>query len=129
MYALVNDVESYREFLPWCRASRVLESDGNRMRAEIEMSLAGFSRRFSTENTLTPGRHIQVQLVNGPFRHLEGNWSFDPLGPEACKVSVEMEFQVANSMFEFALAHAFERVCNSMVDSFTKRAAQVHGRS
>jgi ribosome-associated toxin RatA of RatAB toxin-antitoxin module len=127
MYALVNDVAAYDQFLPWCRTSRVLESSDRHMRAEIEMSLAGFTRRFSTRNTLTPGEHIHMKLVDGPFRHLEGNWRFHALSPEACKVYVDMEFKVANAMFEFALAPAFEKVCNSLVDSFIERAGSVYG--
>lgn len=127
MYELVNDVGSYPQFLPWCRDSKVIESSERHMIAEIEMSLAGFTRRFSTHNTLTPCERIHMRLVDGPFRHLEGSWVFHALSPEACKVHVDMEFKVAGAVFEFALAPAFEKVCNSLVDSFIRRAEAVYG--
>ena len=129
MFDLVNDVEAYPEFLPWCRQSRVLESSDNHMRAEVGMSLAGISRSFTTRNTLQRPDRIMLHLVDGPFRHLEGEWQFIALREDACRVTLELTFEVSSRLFGMALTPAFEKVGNSLVDAFSRRADALHGRS
>ena len=129
MYALVNDVEAYPQFLPWCRSTRVLEASGSHMHAQIEMALAGLTRSFTTRNTLSPPERIDLDLVDGPFRHLEGHWRFEALTSTACKVHLDLSFEVANALFSMALSPAFEKICSSLVDAFSRRARQVYGPS
>lgn len=129
MFDLVNDVEAYPEFLPWCRQSRVLESSDNQMRAEVGMSLAGISRSFTTRNTLQRPERIMLHLVDGPFRHLEGEWQFIALREDACRVTLDLTFEVSNRLFGMALTPAFEKVGNSLVDAFSRRADALYGRS
>ncbi len=128
MFDLVNDVEAYPEFLPWCRQSRVLDSSDNQMRAEVGMSLAGISRSFTTRNTLQRPDRIMLHLVDGPFRHLEGEWQFIALREDACRVTLDLTFEVSNRLFSMALTPAFEKVGNSLVDAFSRRADALYGR-
>ena len=128
MFDLVNDVEAYPEFLPWCRQSRVLESSDNQMRAEVGMSLAGISRSFTTRNTLQRPDRIMLHLVDGPFRHLEGEWQFIALREDACRVTLDLTFEVSNRLFGMALTPAFETVGHSVVDAFSRRADALYGR-
>ncbi|MCC5870187.1 MAG: type II toxin-antitoxin system RatA family toxin [Gammaproteobacteria bacterium] len=127
MYALVNDVKAYPDFLPWCRSTRVLDSSPTHMRAQIEMSLAGLTRSFTTHNALAPPERIDLALVDGPFRHLEGHWRFEALTADACKVHLDLSFEVANALFSMALSPAFEKISSSLVDAFSQRAHQVYG--
>lgn len=128
MFELVNDVEAYPKFLPWCRQSRVLDSSDTHMRAEIGLSLAGISRSFTTRNTLHRPERIMLHLVDGPFRHLEGEWQFIALRDDACRVTLDLTFEVSNRLFAMALAPAFEKVGNSLVDAFGQRADALYGR-
>ncbi|MCC5862689.1 MAG: type II toxin-antitoxin system RatA family toxin [Gammaproteobacteria bacterium] len=128
MFDLVNDVESYPEFLPWCRATRVFEATDSHMRAQVEMAVGSLTRSFSTRNTLTPPERIELSLLHGPFRHLQGEWRFDALSEQACKVHLEVSFEVSNRLLSTVLTPAFEKICNSLVAAFTKRADRVYGR-
>lgn len=127
MYALVNDVEAYPKFLPWCRSSHVFEASETEMRAQIEMAVAGVTRSFSTHNTLQKPERIDLALVHGPFRHLEGHWRFEALHESACKVALEVRFEVSNRLLSMAMTPAFEKICNSLVDAFSQRATRVYG--
>jgi ribosome-associated toxin RatA of RatAB toxin-antitoxin module len=127
MFVLVNDVEAYPQFLPWCRSTQVFESSSTHIRAQIEMALAGLSRSFTTHNSLCRPDRIDIELVDGPFRHLEGHWRFEALTEAACKVHLDLSFEVANSLFSMALTPAFEKICNSLVDAFSTRATRIYG--
>lgn len=128
MYALVNDVDSYHRFLPWCRSSRVVESGESTMLANIEIALGVLHRSFSTRNTLDPPHRIELSLVDGPFRKLHGFWQFDKLKTEnACKVSLSLSFEFDNTMMSIAARPVFTQIANSLVDAFTKRAVEVYG--
>lgn len=129
MYALVNDVERYPEFLPWCRGARILSQNNNEMRASLELARGGFHKNFTTRNTLEPGRGIVIALDRGPFRHLEGHWSFEDLGPEGSKVTLNMEFEFAGAMLDLIAGPVFHEICNSLVAAFTRRAAVLYGKS
>lgn len=129
MFDLVNDVEAYPEFLPWCRSSRVFEASDSHMRAQIEMAVGGLARSFSTRNTLEPPGRIELSLLHGPFRHLHGEWRFDELSGQACKIHLEVSFEVSNRLLSAVLTPAFEKICNSLVDAFTRRADRVYGRA
>lgn len=128
MYALVNDVEKYPEFLPWCRSARILSHTDGEMRASLELALGGLHKIFTTHNHLQPGQAIVITLEHGPFRHLRGHWGFEDLGPEGSKVALKMEFEFAGALLDLMVGPVFHEICNSLVDAFTRRAVSLYGR-
>ena len=96
MFALVDDIEAYPQFLPGCRGTRVLSRSADEVRATIELSKGGVEKAFTTCNRSQQNKMIEVRLVEGPFKHLNGFWRFDPLGEEGCKVSLDLEFEFAS---------------------------------
>ncbi len=127
MYALVADVESYPQFLPWCSGVEVHSRSDDIVEASLELQRAGLKKRFRTRNVLTPERSISLQLVGGPFRHLSGGWQFTPLGDAGSKVALELEFEFDNKALDLMMGAFFEDTCNSLVEAFTERAAAVYG--
>ncbi|MAC48061.1 MAG: ubiquinone-binding protein [Oceanospirillum sp.] len=128
MYDLVNDCESYPKFLPWCSNARLIEFSDTHMVGELEVAKAGIKHSFTTRNTLHEPHKIELALVNGPFKRLEGEWRFDALSEEACKVSLTLEFEFAGKMLGLALGSVFNQAANTMVDAFCQRADEVYGR-
>lgn len=124
MYGLVNDVAAYPEFLPWCRASRVLESAPTRMRASLQLSRGGVAKWFTTSNALVPGRSIEIALEEGPFKMLAGTWTFEPVGATGCKVSLDMAFEFDGMLLDLALGPVLSDVFGSLLDAFVARAAE-----
>lgn len=128
MYSLVNDVASYPEFLPWCAGSEVFDARADRLRATISLAAGKIKQVFTTENTMQPGRRIDVHLVSGPFRYLEGHWEFRPETSGGCKVVLEMSFEFKNKIVKLALNKIFNHIVTTLVDAFRERAVQVYGR-
>ena len=128
MFALVADVESYPDFLPWCSDVEVHYREGNVVEATLELHKGKISRRFRTRNTMTPDERMDLALVGGPFRHLAGAWSFKQLGEHGSKVSLEMDFEFDSRTLDVMIGRYFEDICNQLVDAFTQRADQVLGR-
>lgn len=127
MYALVNDVERYPEFLPWCRRATILSQTEAEMRATLDLARGGFHRSFTTLNRLVPGRSITITLEHGPFRRLEGRWHFTDLDHEGSKVTLDMEFEFTSGLVDMMAGPIFHEICNSLVDAFIRRAAALHG--
>jgi ribosome-associated toxin RatA of RatAB toxin-antitoxin module len=88
MYALVTDIASYPQFLPWCDRSRVIESHEGGATAEVGIAFGGISQSFTTRNTHVSGREVGIELVNGPFSHLDGRWQFHPVGDGTQRLSL-----------------------------------------
>ena len=128
MYALVEDIEAYPEFLPWCRGAKVVSRQMNRAVATIQIDFRGLRQNFTTVNTGYPGESIRISLVSGPFRNLEGEWRFLPLAEQACKVSLNLNYEFSRFFFDKVLGPVFHHISDSMVDAFVKRAESVHGR-
>lgn len=126
MYNLVNDVDSYPQFLPGCVGSRVLNYANNEMTASIEVAKAGISKTFVTHNILKDNKSIKIQLVKGPFRKLMGNWLFTPLNENACKVELYLDFEFTNKLIELAFGRIFKELAGNMVQAFTQRAHEVY---
>ncbi|CAO96019.1 type II toxin-antitoxin system RatA family toxin [Erwinia tasmaniensis] len=126
MYRLVNDVDSYPQFLPGCVGSRVLDASPDQMTAAVDVSKAGISKTFVTRNTLTDNQSIDMQLVDGPFRKLSGGWRFTKLSEEACKVELNLDFEFTNMLVELAFGRVFKELASSMVQAFTQRAKEVY---
>lgn len=127
MFALVDDVETYPEFLPWCSDAKVHARSEESLEATLELHKGGMSNHFTTRNTRTPHSAIDLELVGGPFRMLDGGWRFKELAGEGCKVSLELEFEFESLMVDMVFGRFFEDTCNSLVDAFTRRAAEVFG--
>lgn len=128
MFALVDDVESYPKFLPWCTDARVLMREPNQVEASLELTRGALRKSFVTQNTMRQDESIDLELVKGPFRQLAGGWQFRPLTGDACKVSLDLHFEFENRLTDMMLGPFFEEICNKMVDAFTSRAAAVYGR-
>lgn len=128
MFDLVNDIESYPYFLPWCRSTRVLSRNMDEVRASIEMVKGGIHRSFTTCNRLQKNKMIEIRLLDGPFHHLEGFWRFQSLREDACKVSLDMEFEFSNKVLRVMIGPVFNQIANSLVDAFCKRAVEVYGK-
>lgn len=122
MYALVNDVAAYPRRFPWCEDSEVLESSATHMLARLDLRFAGLRTSFTTRNTLQEPTRITLALVDGPFRALTGAWHFHSLAEDACKVSLDMDFEVAGKLLGSALALGFQGLADRMVDDFCREA-------
>jgi len=127
MYQLVNDVDAYPEFLPGCSETTVLLDQADRMKASIKVSKAGISQTFVTENTLVTDQSITMNLLEGPFKHLTGGWTFTALDEKACKVSLDLEFEFSSTIVKLAFGRVFHELIGSMVKSFSNRAKTVYG--
>ncbi|MEG3191004.1 MULTISPECIES: type II toxin-antitoxin system RatA family toxin [Novilysobacter] len=122
MFALVNDVAAYPRRFEWCDAAQVLEQDELRMRARLDLGLGALRTWFTTENTLAPPHHIDLKLVDGPFRKLSGRWQFHSLDESACKVTLTLEFEPAVKLFAKAFTIGFQALADRMVDDFVRVA-------
>jgi len=132
MFALVTDVASYPQFLPWCDKAEVVDDDGHGMTARVGISLAGLSQSFTTRNTHVKDRKVTLKLVDGPFSKLDGHWDFTPLGDgsqRACKVNFSLRYDFDNAALAALVGPVFDKIAGSMVDAFVKRAAQVYGEA
>ncbi len=130
MYRLVTDVNRYSEFLPWCEHARLVEEHDNVATAEVGIAFAGVHQTFTTRNTNKPDSQVLIQLVNGPFSQLDGQWDFVPLGDgsqRACKVELTMHYGFDSSTLSKLVGPVFDKIAASLVDAFVKRAQQVYG--
>ncbi|OBA00344.1 type II toxin-antitoxin system RatA family toxin [Halomonas sp. G11] len=128
MFDLVNDFERYPEFLPGCRRARLLEHDDDHLIGEMTLGRAGVEQSITTRNDLFAPERIEMSLVSGPFKRLKGRWQFIPMGDGACKVSLDMEFEFANRLLGMAFGRLFQQIAGQLVDAFTRRADEIHGR-
>ncbi|WP_340121952.1 type II toxin-antitoxin system RatA family toxin [Methylobacter svalbardensis] len=127
MFDLVNNIEAYPKFLPWCSGSRILKREDDIVEAELIISKGGFKKSFSTRNKIVNGRRMTVSLLSGPFSSLEGTWDFIPLREDASKISLNLEFEMSGKLASLAFGAVFNQICNTMVSSFTARAKAVYG--
>jgi ribosome-associated toxin RatA of RatAB toxin-antitoxin module len=127
MYVLVEDVESYPDFLPWCGGAVLHWRDGDVLEGSVEMHLAGLRRSFRTRNRMREFEAIDMELVDGPFSHMSGGWHFAALDHLGCKVSLDVEFEVKSRTTNRLLGRYFEEICNSLVDAFVRRAEDIYG--
>lgn len=127
MFTIVDDIESYPEFLPWCRDSRILNKEGDVVEAELKISKAGFNKTFATKNRSEDKRKLFISLLDGPFSSLEGVWDFIPLREDASKIALDLEFEINGRFASLAFGAVFNQICNTMVTSFTERAKKIYG--
>jgi ribosome-associated toxin RatA of RatAB toxin-antitoxin module len=130
MYRLVEAVEAYPRFLPWCSGATVESRDDQRTVGTLHIDFKGVRQQFTTENLKTPDETIEMRLVRGPFRSLEGRWRFIPLGAEASRVELELRYEFASALLGRLVGPVFNHVANTMVDAFVRRAdAVAEGRT
>jgi ribosome-associated toxin RatA of RatAB toxin-antitoxin module len=127
MYDLVNDVEAYPSFLPWCRDSKIISKSDDVISASLDLAKGGIHHVFSTRNKLIEDESIAIELIDGPFQHLEGYWQFKPIGDnEGCRVQLDMDFEFSNRLISMALGPIFTQISGSLVDAFCKRAQDIY---
>jgi len=127
MFDLVIDVERYPEFLPWVATAQLHEKSERDLLASMEMQRAGVRERFTTRNTFERPGCMTLQLVQGPFRSLDGRWTFTPIGDAGTRVDLEMRFEFANPFVSLLFGKAFEESCGTLIDAFVARARELHG--
>lgn len=126
VFALVNDVERYPDYLKWCRKAEVLEAKDGEIVASLALSGRGLRETLVTRNRLDPGRRIVLTLVEGPFRHFEGTWTFTPVG-HGCRIHLVLEFELKSGILALLGAPLLNRVADALVDAFSRRARAVLG--
>jgi ribosome-associated toxin RatA of RatAB toxin-antitoxin module len=133
MFVLVTDVADYPKFLPWCERADVLEQRSTGVTARLHLSYMGVHQAFTTRNEHEVDKSVVLTLVDGPFSTLDGTWRFLPVpatgGPaaQACKIVFELRYSFANGALDLLISPVFDRIANTFVDSFVKRAEEVYG--
>ncbi len=132
MYDLVTDIERYPEFLPWCSRAELLERSSEGVTARLSMAYAGVRHAFTTRNEHLAGESVLMKLVDGPFSLLDGVWAFKPIASAgadraACRVELDLRYAFSSRALEAVVSPVFDRVANTLVDSFVGRAEQVYG--
>lgn len=127
LYSLVKDVEAYPSFLPWCYGAEVNSLDGLQSIVTLHIRYRGVRQRFTTRNTFTAGERIEMTLVDGPFRRLDGAWRFLPLGEKASRVEFQLAYELGNPLLARLVGPTFDRIANTFVDAFVQRADALHG--
>ncbi len=127
MFKVVDNVDRYVEFLPWCGASKELSREGDVVEAMVTISKGAVHKDFSTRNWLQKNKMIEMKLLDGPFKHLNGFWRFDDIQGQACKISLDLEFEFSNRLLGMAIGPVFNQIANTLVDAFVKRADELYG--
>lgn len=125
---LVNDVDRYQEFLPWCGGARVLSRDDRGYTASVDIAFKGLKKSFTTRNTMVDDQRMEMVLVDGPFSDLSGTWTFKAISPEASRISLSLSFGFSNRVVEAAVGPVFRLIADSMVESFCRRADELAER-
>jgi len=127
MFALVDRIEDYPKFLPWCGGAEIRQRDGDKVVATLRINYHGVKQAFTTENTNSFPTAIRMDLLEGPFKHLHGTWTFKPLRADACKVEFELHYEFSSRLLEQIIGPVFTMITGSFVDSFCKRAEAIYG--
>jgi len=129
MFDLVCDVSKYPEFLPWCVDAHINSESDTELEAGMTISKGGIQQKFTTRNEKARPDYMTMELVDGPFSQLHGKFTFKPLSDEACKVILELDFEVSGKILSMTLGPVFKQAANMMVDAFVKRAEDIYGTS
>lgn len=129
MFELVDAVQRYPEFLPWCAAASVMPVDDSKVNASVTINYHGVKQTFTTQNTRAPGKQIEMRLVEGPFRSLDGCWRFTALNAAACKIEFSLHYEFSSKLLEKLVGPVFGYIANSLVEAFLRRAEQVYGQA
>lgn len=126
MFDLVNDIESYPKFLPWCESSRVLVRREGLVEARLDIARGGLRQSFTTRNTFHDKGSMRMSLVEGPFNRLEGVWTFQPLREDASKITLDLDFEITGKVVDIAFGPVFSQICNTLVGAFSQRAKDLY---
>ena len=126
MFALVEDIERYPEFVPWVATAQLLERTATEVIGRLEMQRGGIREKFTTRNVLSPPHQMDLTLVDGPFKTLEGRWKFEPIADRGTRIGLAIRFEFANPMLSLLLSNSFEKSCGQLVDAFVARARSVY---
>ena len=130
MYNLINDVEAYPSFLPWCNGSKIISESEDVIAASLDLAKGGFCHTFSTRNKLIEYESITIEMIDGPFQYLEGCWQFKPFKyGTGCQIQLYINFAFSNYIIKIALEPIFSQILGSLVNSFYKRAQDIYGNS
>jgi ribosome-associated toxin RatA of RatAB toxin-antitoxin module len=129
MFALVDAVEDYPKFLPWCGGADLLERTETSTSATLHINYHGIKQSFATKNSKIKPDFMEIKLQNGPFKHLEGEWRFIALTPAACKIEFKLNYVFANLILEKMIAPVFSHIANTFVDGFVTRADKIYANS
>ena len=127
MYELVNNINDYPQFLNWCEGASILNQSDHQITASVQINKGGLKQTFSTLNTLKPFRLIEMNLLDGPFEHFSGEWCFEPLGENAAKVFLNLQFKFKSKLLDMSLTPIFTKIANSQLDAFVARAKKIYG--
>jgi len=127
MYQLVNRVDAYPQFLDWCSDASILNQTEVQVIASVKINKGAFQQSFTTINTLTTNKRIDMHLKEGPFSHLSGSWLFIQLSDNACRVELQLQFSFSSRVLDIAISPIFSSIANSQLDSFIKRAKHIYG--
>ena len=127
MYALINDVQSYSEFLPWCSQADLLEHTDTLMRARLHFKKGIINHSFITRNKLQQDKFIEINLEDGPFQSLDGQWQFTAIDDQSCQISLQLTFSLESPMLTMMMSGLLEEALSTMVDAFSKRAEFIYG--
>lgn len=127
MFSLVDAVEDYPKFLPWCGGTKVIRRDADTTRATLFINFHGVRQSFTTENSKRAPSEMRIRLVEGPFHKLDGTWRFTDLAGRGCKVEFSMQYEFAGRILDRLVGPVFHHIANTLVEAFVKRAGQVYG--
>ena len=128
MFELVDRVEDYPQFLPWCGGAKIIEQSGDRKTARIDIDYHGVRAHFTTDNVNRRPESIVITLKDGPFRHLHGEWKFRALGQDGCKVEFALAYEFATSLLDKVIGPVFNHIANTFIEAFVRRADVVYGK-
>jgi ribosome-associated toxin RatA of RatAB toxin-antitoxin module len=129
MFSLVDAVEDYPKFLPWCGGATLDHRDADITRATILINYRGIRRGFTTENVKREPVTMQIRLVEGPFRKLDGSWRFSDLGGQGCKIEFRLHYEFAGRVLDRLISPVFDHIAGTLVEAFVKRAGQIYGKT
>ena len=128
MFELVNDINAYPQFVPDCIDTGILQRENNLILAYIEIEKMGFKKKFTTINRLDAPNRIEISLIDGPFKHLVGTWTFTPISVGQCKITFDLTFEFKNKLLNVTFTPVFKEIMKNMVVAFTDRAKQLYGK-
>jgi len=128
MFNLVDRVQDYPQFLPWCGGGEVVDQGEGKVHATVHINYHHIKQHFTTENRRTPPQQIDMRLLDGPFKHLDGSWQFIPLGDSACKIEFRLHYEFSSKLLEKLVGPVFHFIANSFVDAFIHRADKIYSK-
>jgi ribosome-associated toxin RatA of RatAB toxin-antitoxin module len=128
MFALVEKVEDYPLFLPWCGGVNVLDRSDQQLKATLSINYHGIKQSFTTQNLNSPPHTMEMHLVDGPFKHLHGQWTFTALRSDACKIEFNLRYEFSSKLLEHLIGPVFGKITNNFVDAFCARADVIYAK-